>query len=650
LKDVAGALSPSNKKNRVSTSLSRKVVLLLLLLFAVFACANFIIQRFVVYPSFVQLEQEDADKNVERALQAVQRDLDVLKPQVSDWANWDDTYQFVQDGNQEYIDANLYEGAVDLLGVNLQAFYDLDGKRVWAVGYDLNKAERLNADLFVPSVLPAQHPALLDALATEPVLGILPTPSGPMLFDAHPVLTSSFTGPAHGTVIFGRLLNAEAIAKIAEQSRIALTVKPPSAIDKSARVISSDAVLKLPHTAVTMDVSGKTLIGTSTLMDVLGNPAIELSIATPRTITARGQRAMLVANVSLGLAGLTVLLVILLLLRRTVFGPVSQLTDHVISVGREDDLSVQLNLQRNDEIGVLADEFDHMVAQLAQARNKLSDLSYQSGVAEMASGVLHNIGNAITPLGIKLTMLKQSLHDAPVEDMAMARAELADASTPADRRQDLQIFLDLAGDELGNLIKHMAHELEAMRTQVDHVQAALADQQRFSRAERLLEPLSIYRFLRDTLRLLPEPLQAFVQVEIDPALEHAPSVLVARIALQQVVNNLLINAAESIRESGKKADSGRIRIFAAQSSAAGAQQLDLCFQDNGLGIAAETVKHLFEKDFSTKLRGSGHGLHWSANTMSAMGGRILAESAGLGQGACMHLLLPLVAADKQEVE
>ena len=71
---------------------------------------------------------------------------------------------------------------------------------------------------------------------------------------------------------------------------------------------------------------------------------------------------------------------------------------------------------------------------------------------------------------------------------------------------------------------------------------------------------------------------------------------------------------------------------------------------NGTGIAMEQMPHLFERGFSTKTRGSGIGLHWCANTVSAMGGRIYATSPGIGQGACLHLLLPLADNQREDEE
>ncbi len=128
------------------------------------------------------------------------------------------------------------------------------------------------------------------------------------------------------------------------------------------------------------------------------------------------------ASMSLAVAGTVVLLVLLIFLRRTVFDPISLLTRHAIVIGTHGDLSARLQMKRKDEIGTLAQEFNIMVERLLESRQRLMDQSYKSGIAEMASGALHNIGNAITPIGVKLINLRHEFQQAPVAEMAMASA------------------------------------------------------------------------------------------------------------------------------------------------------------------------------------------------------------------------------------
>ncbi len=191
------------------------------------------------------------------------------------------------------------------------------------------------------------------------------------------------------------------------------------------------------------------------------------------------------------------------------------------------------------------------------------------------------------------------------------------------------------------MVTRAADELDTIRSQIDLVEMILADQQRFSRAERTIESLVLHRLIHETAQLLPEELRNIMRIEIDEGVTKIGRVNVTRIALQQVITNLFINAAESIGESGQHRGNGQIRVYTVAADADHQDLAHICFEDNGMGIPAEQLPHLFERGFSTKARGSGIGLHWCANTVSAMGGRIYVKSSGLGQGACLHLLLPL---------
>jgi C4-dicarboxylate-specific signal transduction histidine kinase len=175
--------------------------------------------------------------------------------------------------------------------------------------------------------------------------------------------------------------------------------------------------------------------------------------------------------------------------------------------------------------------------------------------------------------------------------------------------------------------------------QIGHVQQILTDQERFSRASRILEPVAVGDLVHEATTMLTPQMLAVMTVEVDPSVHRVGEVFATRVALKQVVTNLLVNAAESILDSG--VSGGRLLVCAASEQSDGRSMAHLRFEDNGGGIPAENLTHLFERGFSTKGRGSGLGLHWSANTVTALGGRLYAESKGLGEGACLHLVLPL---------
>jgi sensor domain CHASE-containing protein len=621
-------------------TLRAKVIALLLAVFAVYAVVVYAVQRFVLMPGFVELERASATSNVERVVQALQREVELLIPTARDWGSWDDTYAFVVDRNEKYVAANLNAQAMRALGANLLAFYDAAGLRVWGLAYDHEAGAELALGALSAEALPPADPLFGGPAGEDAIGGLYRTDTGPFVVVSSPILTNEAAGPSRGRVVVGRLLDEGAIERLGEQARVQLTaeVLAPGAAVAGGAVEPAGPVA---HTPIVLDETGEVTQGRTEVLDLAGDPILRLRVDTPRAIVAQGQVTLNYAALALAMAGLGVLAVLLVTLHQTVLDPLSRLTRYATTIGRQDDSNARLKVDRKDELGVLANELNSMMERLADIRERLLDQSYKSGVAEMASGVLHNIGNAVTPIGVKLTALKRALEDAPAAEVDLARAELADPSTAPERRAALGEFVGLAAQELAAIVKDVAGELDTVRNQVDHIQMILADQQRSTRAERVIAPIEVHRVVEETIRLLPEGLRRHATVEIDPSLARLGRVRASRVVLQQVVSNLLINAAESIRDSGQQADTGRIRIRAFRDAAVVPAAAHLCIEDNGVGIAPEHLARIFERGFSTKARGSGMGLHWSTNTMAALGGHLHAESTGTGHGACFHLLLPL---------
>lgn len=629
-------------------SLKTKIITLIFTFSALYGVVEYAVQHFVLLPAFVRLERNAAENNTDRALQALDHDVELLIPSTSDWGTWDDTYWYMVDRNIEYSDSNLNGTSLKSLNVNFLGLYDLKGIRLWGMAYNNETGSKMTLGELSDSQLNSTNPLLGDAHSNDTVAGIYTTAAGIFMIASSPILPSSGEGPSRGRIIMGRLLDKAAIDRLGTRARVRLHAEPliPAA---GIQVKRSDDNSTIGHTPIVVTESDIFTRGSTDVLDITGRPVLRFQVTTPNDILIQGRTTLKYASISLAVAGVVVLLVILVFLRRTVFDPVSSLTRHAIAVGTRDDLSVRLQMKRNDEIGTLANEFDIMVARLAETRQRLLDQSYKSGVAEMASGALHNIGNAITPIGVKLVNLRRDLKQAPVREIAIAGAELANPATSADRKAELAKFTELAGGELTTLVTRATEILDSIQSQVDLVQMVLTDQQRFSRAERTIENLELDRLVNETIGLLPDGLHRIAHIEIDQSVAKLGHVRAARVALQQIISNLVINSADSISESGQQEETGRIRIYTDDKEINQQAMAHICIDDNGMGISLEQMERLFERGYSTKPQGSGIGLHWCANTVSAMGGRIYATSPGIGKGACLHILLPL-AELKEEYE
>jgi sensor domain CHASE-containing protein len=619
-------------------SLQSRVVSLILAVFLAFAAIDFGIQRAFILPSFDALEREEADKNLQRGVQALARVVDHLSVSATDWANWDDIYRFVQDRNEGFIESNLNREAMQSLKVDLLYIYTGAGDTVWGKVYDEESGEELTLEPFARG-LPPGHPLRSLKQPGDEVRGVLLTDRGPLALAARPVLTSAMEGPVQGAVVLGRLVDEALIADLADQARVQLSLVPVQ--NNGLSPDEAEVVTRL-------GVSGASLIHTGdgvdrvygVIPDLHGAPALLARVDVPKVISARGRDAVRYAVLSLAAAGLVIVVVLVAGLRRMVLEPTRRLTAHAVALGERDDLSARVALDRSDELGVLAREFNRMVERLADARRRLLEQSYHSGVAEMASGVLHNVGNALTPLAVQADGLTRTLRAAPLAELDMALGELARGDSDPGRRADLVQFAGMAGRELAQCLAQAETDAAALGRQVEHIGQILADQERFSRAPRVLESLGLDELVTQSLALVGEGVRSRLTVALDPSVAAVGNGRTSRVALQQVLVNLVVNAAESVERQGRERGSLRIRVAADDRGGRGTVDLELA--DDGAGISPEHLERIFERGFSTKpgKRASGLGLHWSANTVSALGGRLYAESDGPGKGAQFHLVLP----------
>ena len=602
-----------------------KMISLLALLFAVLIALEIAVQKQVLMPSFAQLEREDAGISMKRIAFALDMTLESLELTAADWGNWADVYQYVQSPNAAFVKANITPIAMKQLKVNAMLIVDLHGGYVLSTARSLETGEAMDLDLAARKSLPEDFPWRKNLAEGKPARGLLRTNQGVMMIAAAPVLDGSGGGQPLGMVLMGRLLTPFQVHLIGAQAQASLTMLPDtprSGAEEIAETSASTQVVR-PFT------------------DIYDRPVMSFRVDVPRRITERGQGAVTYASLYLIGAAITVLLLLVVALNRIVLRPLARVTRHAVAVGEGTDLSARLDLPGQDEIAMLAREFDRMVERVADSRRQLVDQSFQAGFAELAKGVLHNLGNAMPPLGVRLSKLADRLRDAPAGDVDLALAELAKETRGSARHGDLEEFMRLACRELAAAVKESQGDVAVVQRQATIVQTALSELMRSTRNAHVVESVRLPDLVAQTLEIVPDTCRQRLVVDSDESLRRIGAVQVARTVLRLILQNLIINAADAVRDAGR--DKGKLRFAAEIVREADSEQLHLHCKDDGVGIAADNLQRVFDKGFSTKSRDTnyGIGLHWCANAIGALGGRIWAASEGPGLGASMHLMLPL---------
>ncbi len=592
-------------------------------IFVILGLAAILVGKLVIMPSFAELERTDA----RTAMRRIEHALDQAEEQVAiastDWGNWADTYRFANDRNPEFVKANITTVALRQLKVNALLIVGRDGEILLARDEDLTHERPLGLDLTARRALPARFPWRADSLE-GPAKGLIDTNHGVMLIAAAPILDGNSGGPARGMVLMGRLLDAAALDAIAAQAQAQLTLLGAEPGTAGERIAETDRVTQVFR-------------GFS---DIYGLPLMSFRVDVPREVTLRGEGAVKVAAWSLIAAAIVVLLLLVVVLNRVVLDPLAAVTRHAVAVGEGQDIP-PLTLARDDEIGVLAQEFNRMVERVTESRMALVDQSFQAGFAELARGVLHNLGNAMTPIGVRLANLEERLRSSPAEDIEQALSELQDPRCEAQRRADLEQFVRLACRELAASVLQTQEDVAVMKRQTSVVQTTLAEQMRNTRNDHVIEPVRLTELVSQSLEIVPDTARQRLTIENDETLRRLGVVRVARTVLRLILQNLIINAADAVRDAGK--ERGVLRLSAEIVREEDRPQLHLQCRDDGVGIAPQNLQRVFEKGFSTKSPETNHGigLHWCANAIGALGGRIWAASEGPGRGASMHLLVPL---------
>jgi sensor domain CHASE-containing protein len=624
-------------------SLNKKVLLVLFLVVAAYIGLAAGLQQLVVEPRFADLERHEALQDLRRCTSAIERETVHLDRFCRDWGYWDDTWRFARGENPEYEATNLQLSSFQSAGFNALYVLDGTGRVVWGRAYALSTGEPLTIDALPAGSWPPDH-SLLRWSAEDPsneagTTDLLPSDQGLLLACARRILHGDLSGPPAGVLVIARRLSTALVADLVEQTHVTFETW---LIDDPARPTDvQHAVRQLGRRDATLvePIDAGRLHAYTLVRDRVGTPVLVLRAVVPRDISARGREVTDFALATIFLGALGLVAVLALFLRLVVVRPLSAITSSVVAVGRSGEPEPVCCAQRSDELGVLAREFGTATQKLAETRRRLEEQSFRAGMAELAEGVLHNIRNLLTPLAGELDVLRERVARLSPERVEEYRRELESGDPPTDRRRDLEAFLTLSSRAALALVVELRRDLESMATRLTELEGILKHNERYARAPRPLEPLGLVGLVEDAAALLSAEERARLTIETRPAPAEAATIRASRPVALQLLLELFHNASESVRRSGRAV--GTVAVHAGAEYEHERRFVHVRVVDDGDGVEPGDLPRLFERGFTAgSRRGTGLGLHWCANAMNAMGGRVSAESAGRGRGATIHLWFP----------
>jgi PAS domain S-box-containing protein len=348
--------------------LRTRLFILVLLALTIFVAAFYALASVTIDRTYAHLDSQNVERQVLRAHSYLSYSLDALGRTCSDWAYWDDTYQFVVGRNATYIDSNLTPDSLATIDVDIMVFLDTSGKVVYAGSA---KAGSPTPD-DTPSDLIAQFgpgTALLTQALRSPGLTGYMLVGGHVAFAAaRPILTSASTGPARGVLVFVRYLDEAFLASMAETVGGNVTLQPAGQVQPGSVESRALVLLAAGQPTIGLPTGTDEVRGFTKLTDLSGNTTLLLSTIAKRTQSAEIAR---LKGIVVTVTSMIVVLLLglgLLVLNRTFMRRIASLGRQMREVGHTSDLALRVRLPGSDELSQLATDVNTTLESLQQTQ------------------------------------------------------------------------------------------------------------------------------------------------------------------------------------------------------------------------------------------------------------------------------------------
>lgn len=524
--------------------------------------ALYVSSQLILLQSYANLEDQSAQRSIQRTLTGLSNEFEELSSKVGDYAEWDDTYQFIQDADEAYVQNNFPDSStLSNLRVDVVIFIDSQGQVIFdsAVQQDLTTS-RVPADLLE---YVSTHDSLWNySNPDSKITGVVSTTLNPVLIASRPILTSQHGGPIQGALIMGRYLDSDEVDYLAQTVLFPLSVSRFSDFQSNADAHAASSLSKETPVFV-QPLSDSSVAGYGLIMDVQGNPALVLKIEMPREIYQQGQASIAYFILSFVATSIITGVVAVLVVDKQMLSQVDKLAIDVRTIAKSNDASQRLSWKRTDELAILANAIDSMMEQRL------------STIQELAAMVGHDLRNPLTGIASAAYYLKSKIKP-----------------------------------ENGTKIQEM---FEIIDKDIEYSNKIINDLLEYSRKIKLdLIETNLKTLLKESLALVNVP----SNIQVFDLTENSQKLKVDIYKTKRVFANLLKNSIEAMPEGGgltikNKSGNGKIKI---------------AFSDTGPGIPKETLEKLFTPLFTTKAKGMGLGLAICKRFVEVHGGTITAES------------------------
>jgi sensor histidine kinase regulating citrate/malate metabolism len=284
-------------------------------------------------------------------------------------------------------------------------------------------------------------------------------------------------------------------------------------------------------------------------------------------------------------------------------------------------------------------------AERESLHQQLVQASRQAGMADVASSVLHNVGNVLTSINVSTDILLKTLKKPMVGDVCRIASmfhehqdNLESFLTQDSKGRQIPSYLGIVAESLSGSHQTIQSEIDSLVKKVDHIKQVIMSQQNIAHAGNVREAAVVEDLMEQALLMgVPEPEKYGIRIVREYA--HLPAIMTDRHHVLQILVNVITNAKNAMVEHPTTSRCLTVRIVL-PTDRTGYVRLEV--SDTGVGITAENMPRLFTQGFTTRKAGHGLGLHSAAISAMNLGGALQAKSEGEGRGATFILDLPLV--------
>jgi len=298
--------------------------------------------------------------------------------------------------------------------------------------------------------------------------------------------------------------------------------------------------------------------------------------------------------------------------------------------------------RKNDQLQAEIVERERAEGEAKRINEQLVTVSRQAGMAEVATSVLHNVGNVLTSVNVSCSVVAEMVRKSRVNNVGRTAALLRDnasdlarffSADPAGKK--LPEFLGKLSERLAEEQAAVLDELRMLGSHIEHIKEIVSVQQSYANVCGVHETLPIADLVDDAVHMNGAALQRH-GVELKTEYEAVPPISVDKHKVLQILVNLVRNAKHALVDGGRDDKQLLIHVGSGENG-----RIVVKVKDNGIGIPAENLTRIFAHGFTTKKNGHGFGLHSGVLAAQEMGGRLSVHSDGPGTGATFTLELPI---------